>query len=287
MEEKLEKIEKIAKLDTTIKLNKLNKLNKFLRRDWVLPTVTSVLGFGAGALAGYMAIKSQYDRLETGLEELKSEQLELDFARAEKDHEFNLAIQQAAKVTNDLRVQSLDMIEKVQLIAGTATRTLEEKLLHPSEAQAPTPLRSVGRPEVEGVVTNIFDEAGDEWNYESELETRTAHAPYVIHVDEFVSDEMGWDSQTTITWYEGDQILCDSTDKPIYNWPDVIGEIRFGHGSNDPNIFYVRNERMQAEFEILRDVGSYQEVVMGEALEHKASTKDLRHAHELRKFRDD
>jgi len=133
---------------------------------------------------------------------------------------------------------------------------------------------------------NVFDSAGDEWDYKEELESRRDDRPYIIHVDEFVNDESGWDSQSTLTWYEKDQILTDSHDTPIYDPVSTVGELRFGHGSQDPNIVYIRNTRLQAEYEVLRDEGSYQEIVLGEKIEEQGRSSDLKHS-QHRRFRDD
>jgi len=80
--------------------------------------------------------------------------------------------------------------------------------------------------------------------------------------------------------------LCDSHDKPIYNHSEVVGELLFGHGSNDPNVVYIRNPKLEAEYEILRDEGSYEEIVLGEQIEHEAEEGDLRHSAVLRMRRE-
>lgn len=149
-------------------------------------------------------------------------------------------------------------------------------------------LRETQRRDVERLnVHNIFGNGADEWDYKTEIEHRDKTKPYIIHVDEYMGDEMGWDSQSTLTWYEKDQILTDSQDHPIHNPSVVVGlPLRFGHGSNDPNVVYVRNEQLQAEYEILRDSGSYQEIVLGEEMEAAAEAEELRHSHQMR-FRGD
>lgn len=134
---------------------------------------------------------------------------------------------------------------------------------------------------------NIFDDANDNWDYELERSSRTKENPYVIHADEFNADEFGWSSQTTLTWYEGDQILTDSNDVPIYNPHTVVGELRWGHGSGDPNVVYIRNERLQAEYEVLRDEGSYEIIVLGGIIEEEYDKTDLKHSKHPLKFRED
>lgn len=137
---------------------------------------------------------------------------------------------------------------------------------------------------VKHVAHNIFDD-NDHWDYEAERSNRKAGEPYVIHVDEYMNDEMNYENQSTLTWYEKDQILTDSHDKPIYNATETVGELKFGHGSGDPNVVFVRNERTKAEYEILRDPGSYTETVMGEEIESEYESADLTHMNAPRRMR--
>lgn len=105
----------------------------------------------------------------------------------------------------------------------------------------------------------------DNWDYEVELRARAlnGNTPYVIHKDEFEDNESGY-SQTTLTYYKGDDILTDEHDVPIYNQHTVVGtDLPFGRGSGDPNVLYVRNERLNAEYEILLDNGRYAVEILG------------------------
>lgn len=139
-------------------------------------------------------------------------------------------------------------------------------------------------PEEESVV-NIFASEDTEWNQEAEEASRqNATEPYVISKDEFYSDELGY-TQTTLTYYQGDDILVDQEDIPVYNYTATIGELKFGHGSQDANVFFVRNDKNKAEYEIIRDRGHYSVEVLG--LEAEAQTERAQLKHSLRKFRQD
>lgn len=116
------------------------------------------------------------------------------------------------------------------------------------------------------------------WDYDVELSKRTDNAPYVIHKDEFFGDETAWDSQSTLTYYVGDDVLADEHDAPIYDVSATIGEVKFGHGSGDPNVFYVRNPRLKAEYEIIRHTGRFDVEVLGHALEDQYEAGDLKHS---------
>jgi hypothetical protein len=254
-------------------------IQRLLHNKWALPVATGVAGFAAGVVVGYMRTRSQYNELEAMLTELKEDQLEFDDVTSDieeaKRRIDQLVINPSHAHAVDLTVEPLPELEEKR----SATRSQRVKVdLSPLED-----VREVGK----AVVSNIFSRStsnndGDEWDYKTEIEARDPTQPYVIHVDEYVADEMGWESQSTCTWYEKDQILCDSHDKPIYNHSEVVGELRFGHGSNDANVVYIRNEKLQHEFEILRDEGSYEEIVLGEQMERKGREDELKHSHQLR-----
>lgn len=140
--------------------------------------------------------------------------------------------------------------------------------------------------EMEPVPSNIFAGDNDDWDYEEELAHRSPSAPYVIHKDEFYNDERGY-SQSTLTWYAGDEILADEEEQPIYNHADVIGPMLFGHGSGDPNVFHVRNEKTKSEFEILKDPGHFKVEVLGYEIEDAAQAQDLKHAQSPKRFQMD
>lgn len=134
------------------------------------------------------------------------------------------------------------------------------------------------------VTHNIFAETDNEWDMEEELKKRSSDQPYVLHRDEFYAEENDF-TQVTLTYYAGDDILVDQEDKPIYNYSNVVGDLLFGHGSGDPKVFHVRNEKLECEYEILRDEGLYSVEVLGLEIEDNARARDVRHS-AFTKFRD-
>jgi hypothetical protein len=88
--------------------------------------------------------------------------------------------------------------------------------------------------------------------------------PYVITIEEFHEDRENY-RKLTITWYEGDSTLTDDQDVPIRDTRTVLGvgfNAHFGKGSNDPNIVYIRNDRLEADFEVVKDERGFAEVVL-------------------------
>lgn len=129
---------------------------------------------------------------------------------------------------------------------------------------------------VEETVVNVFRNNDDTWNYEEEFSTRNSMNPYVIALEEFKEDEFGF-HQTTVTYYEGDDVMVDESDTPIYNFHQIIGELKFGHGSQDKNVVYIRNEKEKQEWEVLRHAGHFAHEVLGLELEQE-DEKELRHS---------
>lgn len=257
-------------------------LVKLGQSRWTAAAGGLLAGVGLGIGVGLLLTRQKVRTVKDEIAEVHQVQLELDFERAEKDREFNLQIQQAALVTRELKENGLRFLESVKglgtgVVEKAASELLEvEHAVQTAEQETDTDTK---------VVTNVFDTAGDEWDYAIELNERRRQSVYVIHIDEFMADEMEWESQSTLTWYEGDKILTDSKDVPIYDWVSVVGELKFGHGSKDANVCYIRNERLQAEYEVLRDPGSYEMIVLGNQVEERARRADVKHEHSPRKFR--
>lgn len=130
---------------------------------------------------------------------------------------------------------------------------------------------------------NIFAGADDDWDLEEELKGRGTDQPYILHKDEFYAEESGL-SQFTLSYYEGDDIMADEDDKPVYNYIHTTGPLKFGHGSGDPNVFYVRNAKFKAEYEILKVEGLFSVEVLGLEIANNERVKNIQHSR-LPKFR--
>ena len=133
----------------------------------------------------------------------------------------------------------------------------------PEEA-TPTPYHRVGsEPEKQ----NVFDLPQPEIEEDVDVYQmeRDPEVPYVIHKEEFNSTPEGYERHT-LTFFEGDDVLSDERDKVIEDQDETIGLgnlSRFGVGSGDPNIVYVRNEKLKVDIEIVHSDGTYATEVHG------------------------
>lgn len=129
----------------------------------------------------------------------------------------------------------------------------------------------------EQMVTRLVPTGNGEWDWNTEIQHRNMNqgTPYVITYEEFINDELGY-SQSTITYFAGDNILVDEEDVPIYDPQQMVGEMKFGHGSNDPNVVYIRNEKLKCEWEVLYDPGTYEEEILDIVVEKNLESRNTK-----------
>jgi hypothetical protein len=102
------------------------------------------------------------------------------------------------------------------------------------------------------------------WDYAYELEHRNPDEPYVIHQDEFKNSDTNY-IQITYTYYAGDDVLVSEDGKPVPHGDLIVGQenLKWGHGADDIDVVFVRNEHLELEIEICRSPKSYEEEVLG------------------------
>ena len=137
---------------------------------------------------------------------------------------------------------------------------------------------------------NVFDEAHPDpdmpgWDYAAEVARRTGDAPYIVSHDEFFENEADYE-QVQVTYYEGDDVLVDDQEMPIPDSDSSVGDdnlTKFGHGSKDENIVYIRNDGRGLLYEVVRSEGKYAHEVLGFEADN-----ELKHSHKpgLRRFRE-
>lgn len=118
---------------------------------------------------------------------------------------------------------------------------------------------------------NIFTENESDfiWDQEQEESKRAANPdePFIITDEEFQNGENDYE-QITLTYYSEDDVLVDQQEKPIPagEVDKTVGEgnlLRFGHGSRDNRIVYIRNNILSYDFEVVKRESSYSKEVLG------------------------
>lgn len=122
----------------------------------------------------------------------------------------------------------------------------------------------------EAAVRNVFrdnrEAVPSAWDQQQELKRRNPDIPYVIHRDEVHS--MDAYSDVSYTYYAADDVLCNERDEVVdpADRDDLVGEAnleRFGHGSGDASIVFIRNDHLEIVYEIIRSPNSFAEEVHG------------------------
>jgi hypothetical protein len=150
-----------------------------------------------------------------------------------------------------------------------STDTVKVESLSPDDPRLEG-LEAVLRPHLHDLVPGCLvlededEEDGLAADAPEDITERGANGPYSISRMEFDEPPVGF-QQITITYYAGDKVLVDERDQPI---PDIIrttgvlDPLGFGGVSGDPHIRFVRNEQLEADFEIILDRRSYLDAIL-------------------------
>jgi hypothetical protein len=225
------------------------------------------LGIAGGFAAGYFIVGK---RLKTKYSELAEEEIS-----QMRKHYRNKVAALDSQIQNRRPLEEL-VVERGYAETGKRVYTDEEvAAIEQSMANAHPDSGEEAQEAVVEIVSeqttvNVF-ESNEEWDYEAEVSTRRSDVPYIIHIDEFLENPKEHE-QVTFTYYETDDVLVDVRDQPV-DQDETVGVKnigRWGHGSKDPNVVYVRNEELSLDFEICRDPGSWSETT-DRSIRHSAT----------------
>jgi hypothetical protein len=232
----------------------------------VLGTAVALVCFQAGSVAGYLYAKSKLgdefdERLKTEVAEAKR-----FYSKLHKRDENDMP---AIVETSNMLPVEREAAQAMQHYQGN--NTLDDTPREEPEfyQAAATYSGETKGPDSVPIVkeNNIFDSTVDLGveAYENLVRDRTEEAPYVITLAEFMNNEHNYE-QDKLVYFQGDQILVDDRDEVVDNPDEIVGDdnvVKFGHFSGDPNLVYVRNDRLGHDFEITRHEGKYAFVVLG------------------------
>lgn len=260
-----------------------------VRKEWAIPSGVGIISFTLGACIGYAYSQSKGTRevikVVTRIkDDVEAETIERDYRHKEALHEFKEDFQEtilvAKGVVHQLRHEGESLTQhRVAQLTSTEIEKAKSDVRTSEEVDLIKEVQAQGQTKF-----NLFENLETSWDYAVELPLRTPDKPYIIHREEFFADEKG-NSQSSLTYYAGDDVLCDEQDTPVFDYKRVVGMLEFGKGSQDISVTYVRNEKLEAEWEIILDRGYFQTEVLGEEIEHGYEMRDLKHS--LHKFKED
>lgn len=245
------------------------------RRRLVVAGGAMLVSAIGGGVAGYLVAAKKLEAKYAAISEREIEEAKAYYVRFYNKEYSTPEEAVEALIPKEEKSESLvarEAIEALRDYRGESETALEER--QSPEASAPQTV----------IVNNIFrnppavdEDDEDGWDYEAELRNRTEEAPYIITDEEYFSNEKDYD-QIALTYYEGDDVVADGSDIPMDDVSGILGDhnLRFGYGSKDHNMVYIRNDQKEAEYEIVRSGGKFAEEVMG--LQHSDRPR-------IRKFR--
>lgn len=204
---------------------------------------TALVSLSAGAVGGYLYARKQLVRIYDEILEEEVARTRAYYRQRSMNGGFDTAIDAAAALIPAEEPLTSEMLKQIATemgYTGLAQEDLEEH--------------------------NIFDGTVDldEEEVAKEEASRSENEPYVISVEEYLQSETGY-RQFTLTYFEGDDVLVDEHEKPIDEVEKYVGDAnlkKFGHRSRDANVVYIRNDKADLEFEVIRSKRSYTEDVL-------------------------
>ena len=229
---------------------------------------TFIGGAAIGGLISFAILREKYDQM---LEE-ETEAMQKYYEQGETEPEENPKQEKDDNVNIAYTKDSLGNMHDTHEKAKKRTYVDYVKKYNPNELveerlqNEPDPLEGL---ETEDGIDWEMEDEEDEYNDappEDPPESPFTHTePYIISRQDFEEENLHYD-KITITYYDIDDVLADEREDVIPDIESVIGIdalTNFGNMSNDPNIVYVRNDRLGADYEVCLTNDSYTESVLG------------------------
>ena len=226
--------------------------------------LATLVGGASAAAAGYYAAEARLEKAYAELSDREILEAKKFYSMLYKKDDFA----EPEQIAEDLGIT--EAVQAARKYTGGVV-TKPEPVDYTKFAQAPA----------DPGTSNIFEKADKEvWDQELEEDSRDGEKPFVISHDEWV-ERKGNNDQMTLTYFEADDILVDDTDMIVQDVEQFVGEdnlTKWGHGSKDNNVVYIRNPKTGLDAEIVRSKGSYAHEVMGvdDELRHSYSPPKIR-----------
>lgn len=229
-----------------------------MKKQHILVGSAILIAFGSGGVGGYFFAKKRLTKELDAILQSEIDRTKEYYSRLNKTEDFETPVEAAKTLGVQVEEDDNEFVE-YQKIAKTYT-----------DSEAPSS---------EVVIRNVFDsetseidpeemvDVDEEWDYEAEVAKRQGAQAYILSEEEYFANEPE-NTQASMTYFEGDGVLVDSADKALTTSEMMrlighVNNLRFGHGSNDPNLVYIRNDKLDLDMEIALSRGKYAEEVLG------------------------
>ena len=199
-----------------------------------------------GAAVGFYIAKLRYEKAAYAYATERIEQAKV-YAEERADREIQKF---QAEAEAGVVAEVSNIFESLEEISGDDDLEKVEKL--------------VVNPAVENLIKNYQRFSSPEATTETE-EDSESHIVLIRRKEFFEGPVDGYD-QTTVTYYQNEDILVEYPSDKQLDVKAAVGSIRpnwFGQEADDENVCYVRNTNIKIEFEVNRSQGSYAKDVLG------------------------
>lgn len=277
-------------VEDTIGLVKIS----WVRRNPELVLSGAILGAALlSSAATYLVVSKRLEKKWQAFAEEQIESIKNEYKILKKEGpEFDLEALAEKYNTESDTIDNGDGV-LIPVAEGPPTRTNYNQIQANPKAVSELVEKVVSRPMPrvaaavnETITSNVFDphpaSGNFDWSKERAYRDDNPEALHVITREEFDANESDFE-QYHYTYYDGDGVLADSDDQIVHDSDDVVGDHnmgRFGDGSDDPEIVFVRNVKLQMDIEITRSDLSYSKAVL-----NVESDSELQHGSAQRRFR--
>lgn len=243
------------------------------KKDLIVGVAIAVSGIGAGYGAGYLITKKRLiAKYETLLnEEIESVKKEYDPSR--KEGVFSTpegAVK--ALIPDEYKAGRLRVEELIRDNSYAVDPEQEDEWKRQAAALDAEERIEDQIPDGDTIMQSIWDNSAARGNpdaidqSEENMPAANTERPYIITVTQFMTDGIHEDNKVSLLYFEEDGQLVDDHETLIPEFDNSVGENNlqhFGLGSKDRNALYIRNEKLECDFEIIRDARSFSEVILG------------------------
>jgi hypothetical protein len=249
-----------------MKTNKVLERSLKMNKGFVKGVLIFATGVGVGALIATIVLKKKQEREQTFTYVYNVKD---DGEVVNKDYldNYRTSTDEEGAAVKDLNEERVKRTERPRSnpygkLVGGLGYAGEDIDGEPGDYVDPAELASPTEDEEE-------TDGKDYYDFEKKTEEANNHSPkqhpYVITVEQF-GEEMDHYDKITIYFYEDDEVLTDENEEVITDVSAIVGDdalYSFGDGSGDAEIVYVRNDKMQIDYEVIRLSKSYAETVCG------------------------
>lgn len=181
------------------------------------------IGAAAGFAGGWLLTKRKYEKkAEEDISDIRQYYLEKDLERQKANEEIKEKIEKAEETSKKLG----EMLDKV---------------------------------EYHKIVKNEYKEGDEEVRAEQESpEEELPDKPYMISEDEYLEGNNDYE-KISLTYFTMDDTLADDTDEMVDVEETISSDIFNQISESDDGDFYVRNDSVQTDFEVVKLDASYKE----------------------------